>query len=68
MDNATSGVYVAQRINSGGCYTVGGGGLLFYVFPKKGTYEVWADSSEYYLSTKTHQYIKFVHLINITLL
>lgn len=40
------GVFLAQRINSGGCYTAGGKGLLFYVFPKNGTYEVWADSSK----------------------
>ncbi|XP_060570586.1 galactocerebrosidase-like isoform X2 [Ruditapes philippinarum] len=44
MENATTGVFVAQRINSGGCYTVGGQGFLFYVFPKNATYEFWGDS------------------------
>ncbi|XP_052771770.1 galactocerebrosidase-like isoform X1 [Mya arenaria] len=41
--NASEGVFVAQRINSGGCYTVGGGGLLFFVFPSNGTFQVWND-------------------------
>lgn len=41
---AADGVFIAQRINSGGCYTAGGQGFLFYVYPEKRTYEVWADS------------------------
>ncbi|KAH3787160.1 hypothetical protein DPMN_165280 [Dreissena polymorpha] len=44
MQNASQGVFVAQRINSGGCYTVGGQGLLFFVYPNKGNFEVWGDS------------------------
>ncbi|KAL4231148.1 hypothetical protein ACF0H5_008731 [Mactra antiquata] len=44
MENATQGIFIAHRINSGGCYTVGGQGFLFYVFPGNGTYEVWGDS------------------------
>ncbi|XP_045189116.2 galactocerebrosidase-like isoform X2 [Mercenaria mercenaria] len=44
MPNATEGVFLAQRINSGGCYTVGGQGFLFFVFPKNATYEFWGDS------------------------
>ena len=46
LQNATNGTFVAARINSGGCYTAGGQGIFFYVFPKSKTYEMWGTAGK----------------------
>ena len=47
LENGTDGIFVAARINSGGCYTAGGQGIFFYVYPKLQTYEMWGNAGMY---------------------
>ena len=44
LENGTKGAFVAARINSGGCYTAGGKGVFFYVFPNTKMYQIWGDA------------------------
>ena len=41
--NSTSGVYIAARIDRGGCGSFGAQGLFFFIFPLQKTFEVYGD-------------------------
>ncbi|KAL3863052.1 hypothetical protein ACJMK2_004834 [Sinanodonta woodiana] len=41
---AAKGVFVAVRVNSGGCYTANGGGIFFHILPGDGQYQIYNDA------------------------
>ena len=47
LENGTDGIFVAARLDSGGCFTATGKGIFFYVYPKNQTYEMWGNAGLY---------------------
>ena len=41
--NGTSGVYIASRIDKGGCESFAAQGIFFFYFPQNKTFEVHGD-------------------------
>ena len=46
--NGTTGVYIAARINKGGCSSFEAEGVFFFVFPEKKTFGVYGDLGKYF--------------------
>ena len=68
LQNGTNGTFVAARINSGGCYTAGGKGVFFYVFPSTQMYQMWGDAGYFlylhpFLPSRLFCLCKFDHFI-----
>ena len=68
LQNGTNGTFVAARINSGGCYTAGGKGVFFYVFPSTQMYQLWGDAGYFlylhpFLPSRLFCLCKFDHFI-----
>ena len=49
--NGTSGVFIAARINKGGCGSFASQGIFFFVFPKKRIFDVYGDLGKHKQST-----------------
>ena len=49
--NGTSGVFIAARIDKGGCGSFASQGIFFFVFPKKRIFDVYGDLGEHNQST-----------------